>query len=144
MTRKPGQSQGLFYKHRCDSFINIESVSMLIPKAASQRSHRIRVFSPCSKPICLPQGSPKTDFVFTTNLIFHIVSHKSDHLDQASHLKFVEFVQPFSHIVLLQFNPKPYKICFTVYLTTPPPQKKIVQKKFTYCAHSEGGDPREV
>ena len=54
--------------------------------------------SPCSIPICLAQGSPKTDFVFTPNTQFHIVSHLSDHLDQASHLKFVEFVPPFSSV----------------------------------------------
>ena len=38
--------------------------------------------------ISLAQGSPKTDFVFTPNAIFHIVSHLSDHLYQAFHLKF--------------------------------------------------------
>ena len=64
------------------------------------------------------------DFVFTHNTIFHIVSHLSDHLDQASHLQFVEFVPPLSHVALLKFNPKPNKICFPAYLTT-----QIIQKR---------------
>ena len=63
-------------------------------------------FSPCFKLLCLAQEAPKTDFVFTHNTIFHTVTHLSDHMDQASHLQFVEFVPPFSHIVLLKFNPK--------------------------------------
>ena len=93
------------------------------PRRASAHTS-LGFFSSCSKPICLAQGSPKTDFVFTPNTIFHIVSHLSDHLDQASHLKFVKFVPPFSRVVLLKFNPKPYKICFTAYLTT-----QIIQKR---------------
>ena len=81
-------------------------------------------FSSCSKSICWAQGSPKTDFVFTPNTIFHIVSHLCDHLDRASYLKFVEFVVPLFCLVLLKFNPKSYKICFTAYLSS-----QIIQKR---------------
>ena len=81
---------------------------------------------PCSKHICLPYGSPITDFVFNPNSIFHLVSHLSVHLDQASHMKFVEFVPPFSRVVSLKFSPKPYKINFKVYLTT-----QMIQKRHT-------------
>ena len=86
----------------------IESVSMLIPSAHTS----LGFFSPCSKPICLAQRSPKTDFVFTPNSISCIVSHLSDHLDQASHLKIGEFMPSFTRVVLLKFCLKPYKIRF--------------------------------
>ena len=105
----------------------IESMSMLIPRgggSVSQRSHLLWFFSPCSKPICLGQRSSKTDFLFTPNSIFHIVSHLSDHLDQASHLKIVELVSSFTCIALLKFCIKPYKICFTPYLITQINQKR--------------------
>ena len=56
----------------------IESVSMLIPRgeggSASQCSHLLRFFSPCSKPTCLALGSHKTNFVLTPNSIFHMFS----------------------------------------------------------------------
>ena len=72
--------------------------------AAGQYSHLRGFFSSCSKPICLAQGSPKTDFMFTPNTIFHIVSHLCDHLDQAFHLKFVESMLSLFCLVLLKFN----------------------------------------
>ena len=50
--------------------------------------------------------------------ILCLISHLFDHLDQASHLKFGDFVLAFSRVVLLKFNPRLYKICFTAYLTT--------------------------
>ena len=54
------------------------------------------------QPIYLAQGSPQTDFVFTPSTIFHAVFIFSDHLDQAFHLTFVEFVPPFFRVVLLE------------------------------------------
>ena len=56
----------------------------------------------------LLHARPKTNIVFTPNTIFHIVSHLCDHLDQASHLKFVEFVLPLFCLVFLKFNLKSY------------------------------------
>ena len=67
----------------------IESMIMLIPRGGLRQvsAHTSLGFfsSSCSKPICLAQGSPKTDFVLTPNTIFHIVSHLCDLLDQASY-----------------------------------------------------------
>ena len=120
-----------YFKIREGCKQNMESMSMLIPKGggggprwASAHTSLGFFSSSCSKPICLAQGSPKTDFVFTPNTIFHLVSHLCDHLDQASHLKFVEFVVPLFCLVLLKFNPKSYKIGFTAYLTS-----QIIQKR---------------
>ena len=105
--------------------------------------HLLWFFSQGSKPICLGQRSSKTDFLFTPNSIFHIVSHLSDHLDQASHLKIVELVSSFTCIALLKFCLKPYKIRFTPYLTTQINQKR--RKKITKVTHSRGaGGPREA
>ena len=60
--------------------------------AASQRLHLLRFFF-------LLKEAPKTYFVFTPNTIFHIVSNLSDDLDQASHLKFIEFGLPLFRLV---------------------------------------------
>ena len=49
-------------------------------------------------------------------------------LDQASHLKFVEFVLPLFRLVLLKFYQKSYKICFTAYLTSQMIQKRRGKK----------------
>ena len=43
------------------------------PRRASAHTS-VGFFSSCSKPSCLAQGSPKTDFVFTPITIFHIVN----------------------------------------------------------------------
>ena len=80
----------------------------------------------CSKPICLTLGRLKTDFVFTPNSIFYIVCHLSDHLDQASHLRFVEFEPPLFCVVFLKINPT---ISFTAYLTTQIVQQRCKKKK---------------
>ena len=66
--------------------------------AASQHSHLLRFFLHAPN-LCLTEGSLKTYFVFTPNTIFHIVSNLSDDLDQASHLKFIEFVLPLFRLV---------------------------------------------
>ena len=77
--------------------------------------------------VCYQRGLPR---------LVYIVSSLSDHLDQASNLKFVKLVPPFSCVVLLKLCPKPYKICFTAYLTTQMEQKRSTKK--TYGAHRRG------
>ena len=97
--------------------------------AASQRSHLLWFIFSMLQTYLFGSRKPKTKFVFTPNSIFYIVSHLSNHLDQASHLKFVKFVPPFSRIVLLKFCPKPFKkICFTAHLTTKINQKNCKKK----------------
>jgi hypothetical protein len=82
----------------------------------------------CSEPMLTPPSGGS--FVNAPNLFVwikeaqkHILcslptQYLSDHLDQASHLKFVELVPPFSCIILLKFNQNPYQISITAYLTT--------------------------
>ena len=54
--------------------------------------------------MCLAEGSTKQIVCSLPKKMFPIASYLSDHLHQASHLKFVEFVPPFSRVVLLKFN----------------------------------------
>ena len=51
---------------------------------------------PCSKPICVPPGSPKTYFVFSHNSMYHMFSKLFDSQDLTSHLNFVKSCVPVS------------------------------------------------
>ena len=53
-----------------------------------------RKFFQCSKHICLVPGSPKTNFVFTPNSIYHIYSYWFDPLVLNFHHLFLEFFPP--------------------------------------------------
>ena len=54
--------------------------------SVSQRSHLLRIFCACSKPTCWVLWSPKTNFVFTPNSIFHIFSDLCDQWPSTSTL----------------------------------------------------------
>ena len=89
-------------------------------------------FFSCSKPICVPPGSPKTYFVFNHNSIYHILSKLFDPQDlisHGSHLIFVKSCALLICVVMVKISLNFNKVCFMLYSTTQsikngPPQKK--------------------
>ena len=101
--------------------------SVLIPRGVGPQAsaHTSLGFFACSKPTCLVLGSPKTNFVFTPNSIFHVFSDLFDHLNPASHLLFIKFGSSFFRVV----QPKILQNLFHSVPNKPNNQKKHCGKK---------------
>ena len=68
----------------CRIFLVSVLLSALVKRCFVSRNGDL--FIACSKPTSFVLGSPKTNFVFPPNSIFHIFSDLFDHPNQASHL----------------------------------------------------------
>ena len=97
----------------------------------------LRLFFPCSKPFCVPPGSPKTYFVFSLNSIYHMFSKLFDLVNLASHLIFVKSCPTLSSFFYGQKKSKILRNLFHALLNNPihkktdhppPPQKKKKKK----------------
>ena len=73
---------------------------------------------PCSKPIFMPPGSPKTYFVFSHNFMYNMFFKLFDSQDFTFNLIFVKSCPTVASCFYGQNKSKSLQICFMPYPTT--------------------------